>query len=418
MKWHQSREPVLCIPQVGAAPGPARNEVNGLSGSGQGTVREGSTLISNGTIRSQKNGIHVNSAASTSGSIGLAVKNFEVLFREPDEALRKAWEAWIARCPYASLSTSPEFFLEPKAKDVEVFAVLALDRSEVIGVATGNIDGPFIQCGSECSPQVCVEPGPREDPAYRHLGDGLRDLSATRRGLLSAYAWSSNLGMSARGFRVTELKMPLGAMILDLSSGERGVFEQFSASYRTKIRKAERAGVRVEEFDVNRHFDDYYSLYKDWCSFKSLPLVPPERQRAALALRENRAAFAAFHEGVMIGVSTFRYCRAGLIEYAANVSRREESAFGQNSLLMWAGIRWAIRQGCFRQFSMAGAHYFLQRFGGVHHPTFRYQRDTTFLRHHYLRQGVSSAIRAAYSRLPQKLQRIVRRGSVRPAGNS
>jgi hypothetical protein len=48
---------------------------------------------------------------------------------------------------------------------------------------------------------------------------------------------------------------------------------------------------------------------------------PYEIQRAVFELGGNRLRLVARHNGRVIGVSTFRYRRPGIMEYTANVSR-------------------------------------------------------------------------------------------------
>jgi hypothetical protein len=40
----------------------------------------------------------------------------------------------------------------------------------------------------------------------------------------------------------------------------------------------------------------------------------------------------ARHDGRVVGVSTFRFRKPGIVEYAANVSRRKETRIRQNDL--------------------------------------------------------------------------------------
>jgi hypothetical protein len=120
----------------------------------------------------------------------------------------------------------------------------------------------------------------------------------------------------------------------------------------------------------------------------------------------------------MLGVSTFRYRKPGLVEYGANVSRREESSkFRQNDLLLWRGIEWAVDQGSFTHFSMAGAHFFLQKFGGAMHVTFRYSRDRTVLRRRDTVERARLAAFRVYKALPPGIQKTAKRVIKRSSGD-
>ena len=93
------------------------------------------------------------------------------------------------------------------------------------------------------------------------------------------------------------------------------------------------------------------------------------------------------------------------MEYTSNASRREDSNLKQNDLLVWRAIEWAVRQRSFRYFSMTGAHYFLQAFGGQQYATLRYSLDLTMFRRRHLRESARDAALAAYNALPQRAKR-------------
>src|SRR5262249_7251406 len=158
---------------------------------------------------------------------------------------------------------------------------------------------------------------------------------------------------SETGFRQREISGEGGIVMLDLTRGPVQLFKKVSERRRTFIRRAIRAGVSVSPLDKRSEFDECYSLYTDWCAFKGLPAEPAYVQEAAFALTNNRLVLAARYSGKLIAVSTFRFQRGGLIEYAANWSRREETKVRPNDLLLWRSIEWAISEG-FTAFSLGG----------------------------------------------------------------
>lgn len=153
---------------------------------------------------------------------------------------------------------------------------------------------------------------------------------------------------------------------------------------RYNIRRATNSGVEVTRMDIDRDFDEHYALYQHRRAFKRFAAQPYEVQRAALAPGVNRLLLVARHEGRMVGVSTFRFRRPGIIEYAANVSRREESKLKQNDLLVWRTIEWSTQQKDLQFFSMTGAHVFLQHFGGQRRAIYRHALDRLPFREHVL----------------------------------
>jgi len=170
--------------------------------------------------------------------------------------------------------------------------------------------------------------------------------------------------LRSAGFRLRKFDVPMCTILLDLSKGKDWIFRQCSETRRNLIRRAMKAGVDITEMDVERDFDGYYELYRHWCGFKNIACQPYDVQRSSFEAKRNRLVLVARLNGRVVGVSSFRFRRPGVVEYAANVSRREETRIRQNDLLLWGGIEWAVDQRDFSYFSMAGAHFFLQKFGG------------------------------------------------------
>jgi hypothetical protein len=161
--------------------------------------------------------------------------------------------------------------------------------------------------------------------------------------------------------------------------------------------------------DIRRDFDDYYALYKHWCESKRLTPKPYELQRAVFETKGNRLLLVARHNGRMVGAETLRFRRPGIIEAAANISRREETKLKQNDLLLWRAIEWSAQQKDIRCFSMGGAHAFLQRFGGHWHGTYRYSLDLTAFRVRDLAEtGRDVAVRV-YLALPRRTRQGIKK---------
>jgi len=63
---------------------------------------------------------------------------------------------------------------------------------------------------------------------------------------------------------------------------------------------------------------------------------------------------------------------------------------------------------------MAGAHFFLQKFGGHPSMTYRYSLDRTPLRRYHAAESARAAVTRAYQALPdrarQALRTLLRRG--------
>jgi len=319
----------------------------------------------------------------------------------PDDSTAVAWNDCLDNSEFAGLYMAPDFFRVQYFKDQGPFAVLAVRDSVVHGVVTGLFANRDVECGHSGSPQIRVRNGSDLDVVGKALATGLKGLSLPSTKFISAFAWNEVAGFQSAGFRIKRFEVPLGAIVLDLSRGTDLLFREFAESRRHNIRRVIKAGVEVTEMNIDRDFDDYYALYKHWSEFKGLSLQPYNMQRAVFESRSNRLLLVARHDGRMVGVSTFRFRQPNLIEYMANVSRREETKLKQNDLLMWRAIEWASQQKDIRYFSMAAAHTFLQRFGGNRHATYRYSLDlTAFRRRDLAEKGRAVALRI-YHALPQ-----------------
>ena len=329
-------------------------------------------------------------------------------------ATLSAWNDCLDSADFATYHTSPEFLSEGRLRGREPFAVLAVQGERVHGVVTGFCDRRELTCGESGSPHLCVRRGEDVHAVGSTLAAGLRAHASRSTELISAYAWGEMPGLRAAGFRSQSFAPPLCTILLDLSRGKDWLFRQCSETRRNKIHRAVKAGVQVSEMVLARDFDEYYELYRHWCGFKKLACQPYDVQRSAFELGANRLALVARHDGQMTGVSTFRFRRPGLVEYASNVSRREDSKIRQNDLLLWRGIEWSVEQGCYSHFSMAGAHFFLQKFGGRVHQTYIYRLDRTFLRRRDAADGIRAAAQRLYRSLPEGAKQVAKKLLRRP----
>ena len=241
------------------------------------------------------------------------------------------------------------------------------------------------------------------------IDSALLELATGERKFISVYSWLAIPDMRKVGYREHKGHSPLGTILLDLRKPAEQIFKEFSETRRNKIRRAIKAGVVVTELDIDREFDEYYDIYSHWCKFKGIELIPYDVQRETLSLQGNRLLLAARHDGKLVGVSIFRFRRPGIIEYAANVSRREDSRVRQNDLLLWRAIEWASAKGDLRCFSLAGAHFFLQKFGGTIYPTYRYSKDLSFLRRRHAKESLMILGMNVYRSLPDRVKQVVRR---------
>jgi hypothetical protein len=323
-------------------------------------------------------------------------------FPPPDIEAR--WRAFIKRADVASHYVSPEFFREPFFKDLRPFAILAIDKSEVTGVASGIHQGNAVVCGIAQRPQVALDKTADQAATADLLAQG---VLAEARGaeLIRVYAWSPLNILGRHGFRSRQEE---GVVMLDPSSGAESLFRRFSKGRKAAIRSAIRQGVEVRQAEGNEYYLEYYELQRGWCLKKGIPLMPLEVLEEAYKLRDNRRLFLAYYSGKIVAGSVVRFVPGGLLEYAANNSLEEFLHLKPNDLLQWRIIEWACAEG-FQSYSLGGVHLFVRTFGGTIVPTYRYQLDLTFFRKHVFQEGVGAALREAFLRLPEPIQTSIRR---------
>jgi hypothetical protein len=329
---------------------------------------------------------------------------FIVLHTFPPPDIEARWRAFMKRADVASHYVSPEFFREPFFKDLRPFAVLAIDKSEVTGVATGIHQGDAVACGIPPRPQVALDKTADQTATADLMAEGVL-AEARGAGLIRMYSWSPLETLGRRGFRSRQEE---GVVMLDPSSGAESLFRQFSKGRKAAIRSAIRQGVEVRQAEGDEDYLQYYELQRRWHLKKGIPLMPLEVLEEAYKLKDNRRLFLAYHSGKIVAGSVVRFVPGGLLEYAANNSLEEFLHLKPNDLLQWRIIEWACAEG-FQSYSLGGTHLFVRTFGGAIVPTYRYQLDLTFFRKHMLREAAGTAARKAFRRLPAPIQTSIRR---------
>ena len=145
---------------------------------------------------------------------------FILIHTFPPPDIETRWRAFMKRADVPSHYVSPEFFREPFFKELRPFAVLAIDKSEVTGVATGIHQDDAVVCGIPQRPQVALDKTADQAATADLLAQGL--LAKVRgAGLIQMYTWSPLDALGRHGFRSRQEE---GVVMLDPSSGAESLF--------------------------------------------------------------------------------------------------------------------------------------------------------------------------------------------------
>jgi len=335
---------------------------------------------------------------------GVVVSNFRLVHEFPKRALESAWREFLTRADWASHYTAPEYFLEPFWKGKRPFAVLAMEGDEIAAILTGCHEGNSTISGVTGRPQACFDRGRDYSGAARALTRGIL-MEAGSAELVSVIAWDR---LELGGFRVRPLE---GNVVLDLTKGTATLYKHLHENRRRNIRYAKEHDVEVCEATSEEDFKAYYEVYGQWRHTTRKKIfgeeVPFEVMREAFRLRGSRRLFVARHQGKVVAGTILRFVPGGLLEYAANSSLDEYNHLRPNDLLIWRTIEWGCAEG-FRQYSLGGAHPFLQKTGGIVKPLYRHRLDRSYLRWHDRRERLRDDCRSWLRRVPQ-IDRSLRR---------
>jgi hypothetical protein len=326
--------------------------------------------------------------------------SYEIFTGYPDEERARKWNEFLERASFAAHYVTPNFFVDPFVRGGRRFAVLALDEEKVTGVVTGVFDGRKIASGLNVRPQMALDKTADRLKTVAGLCEGLKAAGGAHLEAAEIFSWEPVAEFRELGFQEREYAGEQGTVVLDLSKGADALFKEFSQTRRNELRRAlKRNEVQISEVETLEELRELYQIHREWNARKGNEPDSFEDFEFAWRQKDYRRIFVAKFEGRIIAGSFYRFCRGGVIEYAANNSLAEFQKLRPNDLLGWHSIRWACENG-FSLYSMGGAHLFLRRFGGAVHSTYRYKMDLTRLKIHNLKETVSDLGIKTYKSLP------------------
>lgn len=335
--------------------------------------------------------------------------SYLILTECPDESLTEKWKDFLANAELPTHYVTPNFFVDPYIRGGQRFAVLSFDKTgKVSAVLTGTDDGKRINSGFAVRPQTCFRRDCDLSEAAQNLLKGLREKGGNALEYINFYTWKPIREFENLGFQ-TEVSSGTNLIImLDLSHGAEEIFKAFSQTRRNEIRKAIKQNlVQIKELETESELAELYQIHVDWNRRKGNQPDTFDEMKLAFEQKDHRKIFIAKHEEKVIAGSYYRFCKGGIVEYAANNSLVEFQKLRPNDLIGWHSIQWACREG-FPYYSMGGSHLFLRRFGGGEWTTHRYKCDQSFLRIHNLRENIQNITVKTYQKLPGSLKKKVK----------
>lgn len=337
---------------------------------------------------------------------------YEIVRQFPDAALCERWNTFPADAEMVSHYTTPHFFKDAFAGDGERFAVLASEEEKIVAVLTGIREGNEIKSGLAVRPQTAFLKGCDRAAAGSALTDGLREISRGKGVLVSFFTWHPLSDLSRAGYTSEECAGQDRVVMLDLSKSSVELFKGFNERRRSTLRKTMRdQKLDVKVLETDAELAELYEIHKDWNARKGYVPMSLEQFRAGAEQTEHRRIYIASHEGKIVAGTFFRFCRAGVVEFAANHSYQEFQRLHPNELIMWRAIEWACGEG-FSHFSLGGSHPFLTKFGGELVGAYRYRLDTTFLKRHDARERLTRLAVKTYRGLPTSIRDRIKSAAV------
>lgn len=138
---------------------------------------------------------------------------------------------------------------------------------------------------------------------------------------------------------------------LPLAAGEEQIYSRLRSNYRSKLRKAENNGVKVNIYRSPEALEEYYRLH---CKTRKRHGFPPQPLRFFRKINEHIVsqnlgfmALASLKSRTIAGAVYFQFGNQAIYKFGA--SDPDYQHLFANYLIMWKAIRWAF-QNEYREF--------------------------------------------------------------------
>ena len=134
---------------------------------------------------------------------------------------------------------------------------------------------------------------------------------------------------------------------VDLTPGEKRLFEKMDGSARQAVRKAERDGVTVAVLQSEQAVRDFYGLQ---CLTRKRHGLPPQPLqfflnigRQIMSESQGIVVLASWRGAIIAGAVFFFLGGRAIYKFGASDYRRQQ--LRPNNLIMWAAMKWLARSG-------------------------------------------------------------------------
>lgn len=336
--------------------------------------------------------------------------NWKIISKKPDVTLEAKWKEFLENARRPTHYITPNFLVDPFIRGGERFAVLAIDDAgKINGVVTGVVDEKHVKSGMPVRPQTAFRKDIDLLETATVLLEGLTEVGEIKTDFIELHTWDRMPEFVELGFREELCGGDNSVVMLDLTKGAETLFKEFSQTRRNEIRKViKKDELEVKTLETESELNELYEIHVAWNARKEIEPDSFEDFKFAKEQTDYRKTLIAKHDNKVVAGSYYRFCKGGIVEYAANNSLVEYQKLRPNDLIGWRSIEWACETG-FTEYSMGGSHLFLRRFGGEIVHSYRYKMDTSFLHVHNAKESIVNLGLKTYRNLPQSVKSKIKK---------
>lgn len=331
-----------------------------------------------------------------------------VIRESPDSVMEAKWRRFLGSQSWAVQFSGPEFFLDPRVRRRNPFAILITRGDDVVGCLTALQNGSAIVSGLETHPQMLVTEGPDAREVERAIAQALLQEKKDR-GYIAVYSWKPVQGFDDLNFWTRQCNQ---TCVLDLTQDEQTLLRNVHDRKQRCIKNAAKREIILREA-VDADFLGFYEVLKG--THQRLRLPAPLPIDEILMPATNRKLIVAIHKNQCVGGTIIRYQAGGMAEASENGSVPEYWRLQTNVLLYWETILSAKKMGC-TSYNFGGHIAMKRQFGSLVYPVYKVSYDDSLLRWQHSKEWLLTAARRTYSKFRPYFGVLRRKTAEAPPG--